>query len=72
MDWATIVAVLGVVFTGGAAWGGASYALNGTRKRVMDLDEKFTQHVSDDNTRHVEAIDRLARIETKLDVLGEK
>ncbi len=42
------------------AWGGARQAINGTVKRVIKLEE------SRDTT-----IDRLARIETKIDILVE-
>lgn len=50
-----------MLFAGGAAWGGSKVALNGTRERVRKLEQ------SDDEYR-----DRLARIETKLDILLEK
>ncbi len=46
----------------GGAFGGAKMALNGTRERVRDLEEDV-EHIK------VDTIDRLARIETKLDVL---
>ena len=45
----------------GAAWGGAKVALNGTRERVRHLEES-------DRDVH----DRLARMETKIDILLEK
>ena len=45
------------------AWGGAKVALNGTRERVKDL-EKDVDEIK------VDTIDRLARIETKLDALA--
>ena len=49
------------LFSGGAAWGAAKVALNGTRQRVKELEE------SDRLT-----IERLARIETKIDLILEK
>lgn len=51
------IPVLAVV----AAAGGAKVTLNGTKKRVEKLE-----------TRSDQVIDRLARIETKLDILMEK
>jgi len=45
----------------GGAWGGAKVALNGTRKKVEALEQTSDDHV-----------DRLARIETKIDILLEK
>ena len=45
----------------GGAWGGAKVALNGNRERVQKLELRQDEHV-----------DRLARIETKIDILVEK
>ena len=45
----------------GGAWGGAKVALNGTRQRVQKLEATTDLHV-----------DRLARIETKVDIIVEK
>jgi len=60
MDIASILAIATptAVFSLGAAWGGAKVALNGTRKKV----ERLEAH--DEENR-----DRLARIETKQDML---
>lgn len=60
------------VFTAGAAWGGSQMALNGTRKRVIELKDEFARHVQDDKDSNLQNTDRLARIETKIDVLMEK
>jgi len=46
----------------GGAWGGAKVALNGTRERVKKLEGVVEDH-------KIETIDRLARVETKIDVL---
>lgn len=54
-----------VLAGGGFAWGGAKAALNGTRARVQTVEEDLKNHKED-------SIDRLARIETKIDVLTEK
>ena len=51
----------------GGAWGGAKVALNGTRNRVKTLETRFEEHDYRNNQRHLELIDRLARIETKLE-----
>jgi hypothetical protein len=56
-----VIAIGITVFSAGAAWGGAKYALNGTRKRVENME-----------AQHIQVTDRLARIETKLDILMEK
>ncbi len=67
MDAATIITIVSGIFTAGAAWGGATMALNGTRKRVIELVESFEKHVEADDTAQRDTIDRLARIETKLE-----
>lgn len=69
MDAQALIMLVGMVFSAGASWGGAHYALNGTRKRVQTIEEWSAKHDLKDDTRHTDAIDRLARIETKIDVL---
>jgi hypothetical protein len=61
MDVQTILMIATPVASVGAAWGGAKVALNGTRLRVKELEQ-----ADRDKT------DRLARIETKIDMLLEK
>jgi len=56
----------------GGAWGGAKVALNGTRNRVKTLESQLEVHKVVTASQHVEAIDRLARIETKIDVVLTK
>ena len=51
----------------GGAWGGAKVALNGTRDRVRKMETDFQAHELKDQVRQIEIIDRLARIETKLE-----
>lgn len=53
-----LVAAPTALFTGGVAWGTVKVTLNGTKARVEKLEE-----AKDDHT------DRLARIETKIDIL---
>lgn len=67
MDAFTVLSIAGptAFLTAGAAYGGIKVALNGTKDRVMKLEEELGTHKS-------ETIDRLARIETKLDVFMEK
>lgn len=61
MDIYTIIAIASPAIAAGSAWGGAKVALNGTRLRVKELEQ-----ADKDKT------DRLARIETKIDLLLEK
>lgn len=62
------IGVVTAVFTGGAAWGGAKVALNGTRNRVKKMETDFETHMRDDQMVQREMVDRLARIETKLEL----
>jgi alkylation response protein AidB-like acyl-CoA dehydrogenase len=49
------------------SYGGVKQALNGTRERVQNLEQNAAIHEAKDQGRHEEVIDRLARIETKLE-----
>jgi hypothetical protein len=72
MDPVTLSAVMKFVVPGalavGGAWGGAKAALNGTRNRVKHLETEFANHKQTTDLKHTDTIDRLARIETKLDL----
>ena len=67
-----LLAVVGTVFSAGAAWGGAKVALNGTKNRVKDIKEDLVKHTAADLVIQTQMIDRLARIETKLDMIHER
>ena len=60
MEYMEIVKIAIPLLAIGGAWGGARHAINGTVERVKKL-EAF-----EDTAR-----DRLARIETKIDILVE-
>ena len=53
-----IVPLMTIVGSTSAAWGGALVAINGTKARVAKLEAHQTN-----------VIDRLARLETKIDIL---
>lgn len=63
MDIPTALIISGTtaLVTGGVAWGSVKQALNGTRDRVKKIEADHGDHA-----------DRLARIETKIDILLEK
>lgn len=56
----------------GAAWGGAKVALNGTRSRVQRIESVLDEHIDEDEQLNRDSIDRLARLETKIDILLQK
>lgn len=60
LDLSILLALSGILVTGGAAWGGASAALRGLRKQ-------FDEHTQSDNELQRDILDRLIRIETKLE-----
>lgn len=53
----------------GAAWGAVKVTLNGTRNRVKNLEFMFEQHRKDERETDQVQADRLARVETKIDLL---
>ena len=61
------IGLVSAVFAGGAAWGGAKVALNGTRARVLRMEQDFKEHSRDDHSVQREILERLARIEAKLE-----
>lgn len=61
------ISVLTGVATVAAAWGGTKVALNGTRDRVKNVEHDMVQHKSMNQKQHIETVERLTRIETKLD-----
>ena len=52
-----------------AAWGGTRQALNGTRERVKDINSKMDLHIQNTLAKHTEISERLATVETKVDML---
>ena len=61
LELAAIAGFTTIVVSGGAAWGAAKQALNGTRERVRVLET--------DSKAHADAI---ARVETKVDILIDR
>ncbi len=64
-----VFSVVGIIFTVGAAWGGAKVALNGTKLRVRELHEAFHEHTEGDMKVQRETVERLTALETKIDLL---
>lgn len=67
VDPAVLLALGGALVSGGAAWGGARAALNGTRRRVEEIRNELVKHVEADAEIQRDVLDRLIRIETKLE-----
>lgn len=54
------------LLAGGAAFGGALMALNGTRRLVADIAKELRDHAQSDSANNLAVAERLARIETIL------
>lgn len=67
VDLGALLTIGGALTSGGAAFGGAIAALNGTRKRVATIEALLAEHAKADAEHQRDVIDRLARIETKLE-----
>lgn len=72
IDPSFALAVFTVVGSIAGALGGARSALNGTRERVKKIEKDLADHTEADHHVQLEAVQRLTRIETKLDqVIGD-
>jgi hypothetical protein len=60
IELGVLITLGGLLLTAGAAWGGARTALK-------ELHTQFAEHTKADATHQREVLDRLIRIETKLE-----
>lgn len=66
-DVATWLPIIGTLLAAGGAFGGVKVALNGTRGRVKSIERNLAEHTKSDEALAREVIQRLARIESKLE-----
>jgi len=71
IDITTAVTVCGALASGGAAWGGALMALNGSRKKIHKLAGDFEKHVTNDASFQTDVTAQLASIKTTAELRGE-
>ena len=70
MDLATLwPSAVTAIFVGGVAWGATKSALNGTRDRVRSIQDELRNHITEEHNADMETHERIARVETKLDML---
>lgn len=62
-------AVISAFFAAGAAWGAVRSALNGTRGKVDDVHKRLAAHIDDESVADKVTHERIARVETKIDML---
>ena len=60
---------LGVIISGGVAWGVTTATITHTEKDVAGLFHAMETHDNRQRSDRADTVDRLARIETKLDAL---
>lgn len=79
-DPSFIISALTIAASAGAAWGSVKVSLNGTKRRIQETHAALHKHMEDemhDFRRHNDRVtafertqgDRLARLETKIDLL---
>lgn len=68
-NWEFYVAFASFIGGGGIVWGGTTAALSGVRKEQAEVKAALAIHTTEDRVVQVDMVDRLARIETKLDDL---
>jgi hypothetical protein len=56
----------------GGAWGGAKYAIKANDAKIEALEGNLKEHLHEDEATQRVIIDRMARMETKIDMILEK
>ena len=69
LDIGSLYAVGAGLVSGGIAWGGMYASIKGVKAEQIDAKVALTRHVEADQAVQIDMVDRLARIETKLDAL---
>lgn len=67
--WAIGSGFVSAAFTGGVAWGTVKSALNGTRQRVRNVEEKVEALDEKMDEHQLEAIKEITAVSTKVDLL---
>lgn len=62
---------IGIIGTGGVAWGSVKVALNGTRDRVKKIEVLVERHVADDVAVQLQTVRSLTRIETAMGIKSD-
>jgi len=66
---AALWSVASAMFGGGVAWGVNRNKINELRDKQQSLQKEVVSHKIVTSTAHADMIDRLARVETKIDLL---
>jgi hypothetical protein len=71
MDYGSLSQWIVPALAAAAAWGGSRQALNGTRERVKDIDNKMDNYITTSYNKHENLVQRVAVVETKVDSLSQ-
>lgn len=69
LDPTTMIAGATALVSAGAAWAGVKVALNGTKERMTEMKVSLDKHIEDDRLAQLDAVGRMASMDTKLDIL---
>ncbi len=72
MELVEFLKIAGPLLAVGGAWGGARVALNGTRRTVQEVERNLRAHISEEHAADMHTHERIAKIETKLDILIDR
>ena len=72
MEQTIAYALIVAFFSAGAAWGAVKAGLNGTRGKVESLTDQITDHIRDETKNDRTTHERIARVETKVDIVIER
>lgn len=64
-----LIAILGTAVVGGIGFGATELRARNNRERIDGINKELDAHVIHTHVVHLEVVDRLARIETKLDTV---
>ena len=59
-------------FAAGAAWGAVKSGLNGTKARMEALHKNLDDHIKEEHANDMHTHERIARVETKVDLIIEE
>ncbi len=75
MEGITLSALIGLgtaLVAGAASYGGVRTSLNGTRKRVENIDRKMDLHIQESRNHREETIQRITAVETRVDHIKDQ
>lgn len=72
MEPAFVYSALSAVFVAGTTIGYLKKTLNGTTDRVKDISKALNDHIKEEGDNDAQTHERIARVETKVDLVIER